>query len=330
MDVITFGEAMIRLTPPDFKRIEQTDQFEANPGGAELNVAVGLSQLGCQSQWISKLPDNGPGRLIIGQAQAMGVDVHSVIMEKTGRVGLYYYEKGSAPRPSSVLYDRTGSCFAHSVRKDYDYTKVKRAKWFHTSGITPGLSSTCAEATLEFLKQAKLAKLTTSYDLNFRKKLWSEKKAQQIQQPMMEYVDILISTEEDIERVFKIKSSPNDYLKICEELKEKFNFKLIAITIRDNISVWKNRWSAVLFNAEKNQLLNSRQYEVEIVDRIGAGDSFSAGLIYSLLLKKSYQTALDFAVAFSALKHTIPGDFNLATREEVERLLNSSNLRVQR
>ncbi len=329
MDVITFGEAMIRLTPPDFQKIEQCTQLMVNAGGAELNVAVALSRLGIKTAWASRLPENPLGTLIENKAREHNVNTEYIIHDKAGRAGIYFYQKGTSPRPSSIFYDRAFSSFANINKNDFNYEKIlKRTKWFHTTGITPALGRGCAEAVFQFLKTAKQLNCMTSYDLNFRKKLWSEEEAQEIQEKYMKYVDILISTEEDIERVFKIKDQKSNYHKISEKLINKFKFKIVCITIRENISVWKNNWKAVLFDGK--QFYSSDKWEVEITDRIGAGDSFTAGLIYSLLTKKSFKEALNFATAFSALKHSIPGDFNLTTKEEVEQLLQNKNLRVQR
>ncbi|MBU1077659.1 MAG: sugar kinase [Spirochaetes bacterium] len=328
-DVITFGEAMIRLTPPGFQKIEQSDKLKINAGGAELNVAVALSRLGSSSGWVSCLPENPLGNMISNKAREHNVLTDHIVWEKEGRAGLYFYEMGASPRPSSVLYDRAHSCMSGLDHKKLNYEKIlKNAKWFHTTGITPALGDGCRKAVSEFLKRAKELKLTTSYDLNFRKKLWTEETAQKVQEEMMKDIDILISTEEDIERVFKIKDPQSNYHNISKKLIDKFKFKIVCITIRENISVWKNNWSAVLFDGK--DFLESDKYEVEVVDRIGAGDSFTAGLIHSLLSGKPHKEALNFAVAFSALKHSIPGDFNLATKEETENLLKNKNMRVQR
>jgi len=340
-DVVTFGEAMIRLTPPHFQRLEQATSLDVQIGGGELNVAVGASRLGLASAWVSRLPKNALARLMENRVKQMGVDTSQIIWANEGRLGLYFVEFGAAPRPSSVLYDRAQSAISAIQPGEVDWQRVLAgAKWFHTSGITPALSDSAAAVTLEALKAAKRAGATVSYDLNYRGKLWTPDKAQAIQEPMMEYVDVLMTTEEDTKVVFKITASGDaddksfaqvsseTYKDVARRLQEKFKFKAVAITLRENPLVWRNTWTAVAY--ADGRYFDDVKYELEIVDRLGGGDSFSAGFIYGCLTKKSYADAVRYGNAFSALKHSIPGDFNWATLQEVENLLKGTSLRVAR
>jgi 2-dehydro-3-deoxygluconokinase len=341
VDVVTFGEAMIRLVPPNFQRLEQTSSLDVQIGGGELNVAVGVSRLGLKSTWVSRLPKNALGRLLENRVRQAGVDTSHVVWAEQGRVGLYFVEFGAAPRASSVLYDRAHSAISAIQPREVDWQKVlEGAQWFHTSGITPALSDSAAQVTREALAAAKQAGLRVSYDLNYRSKLWSPEKAQAVQEPLMEYVDVLITTEEDTSVVFKIKAegktdgkgftsvSAQSYQEVARRLQEKFKFQAVAITLRENPLVWRNTWTAIAYADGK--FYDDVKYELEIVDRLGGGDSFSAGFIYGVLVKKSYEAAVRYGNAFSALKHTNPGDFNWATLAEVESLLKGASLRVAR
>ena len=340
-DVVTFGEAMVRLVPPHFERLEQTRSLDVQIGGGELNVAVGTSRLGLKSTWVSRLPKNALGRLLENRVRQTGVDTSHLIWSDDGRVGLYFVEFGAAPRPSSVLYDRGHSAISAIRPGEVDWKKVLAgAKWLHTSGITPALSDSAAAVTREALKAARESGATVSYDLNYRAKLWSPEKAQAVQEPLMEFVDVLITTEEDTGVVFKIEAegrtdargfkevTADPYKDVARRLQEKFRFKAVAITLRENPLVWRNTWTAIAYADGK--FYEDVKYELEIVDRIGGGDSFSAGFIYGSLVKKSYEAAVRYGNAFSALKHTIPGDFNWATLQEVETLLKGASLRVAR
>lgn len=325
-DVVTFGEAMLRLSPPDFKRLEQTNLFDAQVGGGELNVAAGVARLGLKSAWVSKLPDNPIGLMIRNKTREQGVDTSYVIFSKEGRAGIYFMEFGSTPRASKVVYDRANSSISMVRPGEVEWKNVlKGAKLFHTSGITPALSSSAAEVTMEALKEAKKQNVIVSYDLNYRAKLWNEEEANRVQTPMMDYVDILITTEEDTYRVFKIKE--NNYEEVAKKLVEKFKFKIVAITLRGDISVLKNTWTAIAYADGK--IYKDKTYEVEIVDRVGAGDSFSAGFIYGYLTA-DIEKGVKYGVAFSALKHSIPGDLNWSTKEEVEAQIKGAGLRISR
>ena len=340
-EVVTFGEAMVRLSPPNFQRLEQTSSLDVQVGGGELNVAVAVSRLGLSSAWVSKLPENALGRLIRNKAREQGVDTSLIVWSKQGRAGLYFMEFGASPRASSVLYDRSFSAITQITPGEVNWQKVfAGAKWFHVSGITPALGQSVAAVTAEALKLAKAAGLLTSYDLNYRSKLWTDKEAQACQEPMMENVDVLITTEEDTKVVFKIaadnedqdekftKVSADSFKIVAQKLQEKFKFKIVAITLRENPSVWKNNWTAIAYSNGK--FYSDKSYEVEIVDRVGAGDSFSGGFIYGYIASQNVETALKMGNAYSAIKHSIPGDLNWATRAEMESVMKGSGLRVAR
>jgi 2-dehydro-3-deoxygluconokinase len=338
-DVVTFGEAMVRLSPPSFQRLEQTSSLDVQVGGGELNVAVAVSRLGLSAIWISRLPENALGRLIRNKAREQGVDTSHIIWSKEGRAGLYFMEFGASPRASSVLYDRAYSAISQIKPGEINWPAVfAGARWFHVSGITPALSHSAAAVTAEALKSAKAAGLQTSYDLNYRSKLWTDKEAQACQEPMMEYVDMLITTEEDTKVVFKIsiaaedekftKVSAESYKVVAQKLQERFNFKVVAITLRENPSVWKNNWTVIAYS--NGRFYSDKTYEVEIVDRVGAGDSFSGGFIYGYLTSGDVETALKIGNAYSAIKHSIPGDLNWATKVEMESVMKGGGLRVAR
>jgi len=339
-DVVTFGEAMVRLSPPGFQRLEQAASLDVQVGGGELNVAVAVSRLGLSSAWISKLPENGLGRLVRNKAREQGVDTSQIVWSKEGRAGLYFMEFGASPRASSVLYDRSFSAISQIQPGEVNWSKAfTGAKWFHVSGITPALSHTAAAVTAEALRAAKAAGVQTSYDLNYRSKLWSDKEAQACQEPLMEYVDVLITTEEDTKVVFKITSgdetdekftkvSAESFQVVAQKLQQKFKFKVVAITLRENPSVWKNKWTVIAYSQGK--FFNDRSYEVEIVDRVGAGDSFSGGFIYGYLTTGDIDAALKIGNAYSAIKHSIPGDLNWATKAELDAVMTGGGLRVAR
>jgi len=326
-DVVTFGEAMVRLSPPNFQKLEQARNLDLQVGGAELNVAVGVNRLGMKSAWVSKLPKNGLGYLIRNRIQEAGVDCSHIVWSDKGRAGLYFVEFGSSPRASSVLYDRAYSSISTIQRGEIDWTRIfSGSKHFHISGITPALSASASEVAVEAMKAAKKEGLTVSYDLNYRKKLWSPADAKKIQEPMMADVDILITTEEDTNVVFGIKEK--DYEAVAGKLAQTFGLKIVAITLREDLSVWKNNWTAIAY--QEGKLFRDKKYEVEIVDRVGAGDAFTSGLLYGWLRLKDVQKGIQYGNAFAALKHTLPGDFNWSTMEEVEALLKGGGLRISR
>lgn len=336
MDLVTFGEAMVRLTPPNFQRLEQATSFDACVGGGELNTAVVAARLGVASRWVSRLPDNALGRMIANCAREQGVDGR-IEWTADDRAGLYFAELGAAPRASSVLYDRASSAISRVAPATIDWNRAfDGARWFHVSGITPALSESAALVTAEALRAAKSAGLTVSYDLNYRSKLWSPTQARSVQEPFMEYVDVLITTEEDTRVVFGIGEAPGGYEHLSAEpydevartLADRFDLQAVAVTLRENPLVLLNSWSAIVM--AEGELHRAPRYQVEVVDRIGAGDAFSGGLIVARLENRGWDEAVRFATAASALKHSIPGDFCLVTRHEVDQLLRGPNLRVSR
>ena len=342
-DVVTFGEAMVRLTPQNDLRLEQARGLDVSVGGGELNVAVGVARLGFRSAWVSRLPYNAMGRMVVGKAREQGVDTAHATYVKEGRCGIYFLEQGASPRAAAVLYDRADSAISKIRPGDVDWSAVlEGAKYFHVSGITPALSKTAADTTREAMAAAKAAGCVVSYDLNYRGKLWSPAEARDCQEPLMQLVDILITTEEDTRVVFGIeapkgadekfeKVDASGYHAVAEQLAERFNFNSVAITLRQNRSVWFNDWWGLFYDFGNKKHFEAPKIAVEIVDRVGAGDSFAAGLLSALLIKPGdYDHAIRFAVAASALKHSIPGDFNIITRAEVETLMKGGGLRISR
>lgn len=315
--VVTFGEAMLRLSPPYFQRIEQANNFLVEVGGAELNVAVALQRLGLKTAWVSKLTDNPLGRIIINRAKGLGVNVDNVIWTKDHRVGLYFLEFGALPRPSSVIYDRKYSAINSIKKGEVDWRKVFRGcSVFHTSGVTPALSNNTKELTIEAIKAAKKAGCKVSFDINYRRNLWSVDEASKCIKELVPYIDILITTKEISNIVLGVKS--NNHGEIAKALYDEYGFEVVVLTIREILTVWKNNWTAIAYANDK--LYKDRKYELEIVDRLGGGDSFTAGFLYGYL-KKDVQTGLYYGNALSALKHSIPGDLNYSTLKEVERLI---------
>lgn len=345
-DLVTFGEAMIRLTAPEFMRLEQVNSLAITAGGAEMNVAVNASQLGLKTAWVSRLVDNWSGHYIRNKGQELGVDMSNILwvdFDGVGfeRNGFYHLEMGAGPRASSVTYDRGHSAISKVNLGEIDWQSIfKDSRWFHLSGITPALSQSAAAVSAEALQAARAAGVKTSYDLNFRSKLWSAEEAQAANRPMMEHVSVLIGNEEDFEKSLGFaadgatdsysKLEPESYKEVASRVKEAFpNIEMIGTTLRDAKTGWLNDWRTLLFDGEEFYL--SRIYEnLELVDRVGGGDSFSSGLIYSLLNEKSPQDAVDFAGGYSALAHTFPGDFNWATEAEAEKAMQAGSVRISR
>jgi 2-dehydro-3-deoxygluconokinase len=325
--VITFGEAMLRLSPPAFHRLEQARTFEIKVGGAELNTAVALVRLGRSAYWVSRLTDNPLGRLLVHHVQETGVGTDYILWTTEDRVGLYFLEFGAAPRASSVVYDRKGSAIANIRPGMVPWEKIFReASWFHVTGITPALSPTAAETTREAITAARQANVPVSIDLNYRAKLWSAEEAHRWMHGFVQQAQVLVTTEEDANKVLRIEGT--DYATVARRIAETYpNLQVVAITLRENPLVWRNSWTAIAYAGGK--LYQTRTYEVEIVDRLGAGDAFAAGLIHGLL-DGDVQKGLDWGVAISALKHSIPGDFAWVTPAEVESLLRSPQLRISR
>ena len=326
-DLVTFGETMIRLSPPNFQRLEQTNSLDVNVGGAEFNVAVAAQRLGLKCSYVTRLTDNPLGRMIVNKAREHGVDVSHVVWTKEDRVGLYFVEFGASPRASSVLYDRAHSAMARIKPGEVNWNTIfAETKAFHTTGITPALSSSAAEATKEAVRKAKEKGVLVSIDLNYRARLWSPEEARQVMTELVSQADILITTEEDAERVFGVKES--SFEKVAERLNQIFkNLKVVAITIRETPSVWRNTWTALAYS--KGKVFRAPVFDVEIVDRVGAGDAFAGGFLYGYLTK-DVETGLQYGVALSALKQTNPGDLVWATKEECERVLAGAGLRIVR
>lgn len=325
-DVVTLGEVMVRLSPPYFRRLEQATSLEVSVGGSELSVAIGVSRLGLKSAWVSRLPLNPLGFMIRNKAREQGVDTSHIVWSKNDRAGLYFVEFGASPRGSKVLYDRKDSAMSRIKVGEVDWKNVlKETRLFMVSGITPALSESAREVVKKAVKEAKKAGCKVAMDLNYRAKLWSEKKANECMTSLMEDTDLLFTTEEDTFRVFAIKGK--DYQEVARKLDERFGFEVVAITLRDNISVWKNRWTAIAYS--KGKIYKTKTYELEIVDRLGGGDSFTAGCIWGYL-QGDLQKGVDYGVAFSALKHSIPGDINWTDIEEVESQVRGGTLRISR
>ena len=337
--IVTFGEIMLRLAPNNYLRFVQTDQFEATYGGGEANVAVSLANYGMDAAFVTKLPDHEIGQAAINSLRRFGVDTTKIV-RGGDRVGIYYCEKGASQRASKVIYDRAGSSICKATTADFDWSAIfEGVDWFHFTGITPALGDNVADICLEALKEAKNRGISVSCDLNYRKKLWSREKAGEVMGKLMPYVDVCIANEEDAADVFGIKASDTDvttgkvnhegYKEVAEKLAERFGFKAVAITLRSSISANDNDWAAMLY--KDGNYYFSKTYHMHIVDRVGGGDSFGGGLIYSMLSGKENQDIIEFAVAASCLKHSIEGDVNMVSVDEVEKLATGDGSgRVQR
>lgn len=325
-DVVTFGEAMVRLAPPHFQRLEQARSLDVEVGGAELNTAVGLARLGRSAAWVSRLPDGPLGRLVANRVREAGVSDRFVRFAPDSRCGLYFLEFGAAPRASSVLYDRKDSAAAGVQLGMFDWPAIfAGARWFHVSGITAALSVWAAEVVDEAVHAAKAAGLTVSIDLNYRSKLWGRERAAHVMALLLPVCDVLLASEADAELLFGVTG--DDFTEVAEGLVEKFGVKTVVGTRREADLVWKNRLAAVGYSAGRT--VESAWYEVEIVDRLGAGDALAAGVIHGLL-DNDLKKAIDYGAALGALKHTIPGDLAWVTRDEVEAVLRGEGLRVRR
>ena len=337
--IVTMGELMLRLSTKDLMRIVQADTFLATYGGGEANVAVSLANYGHEAYFISKLPKHEVGQAALNSLRRYGV--HTDFIARGGnRIGIYYLETGASMRPSKVIYDRAGSSISEAVPADFDFDAIFRGvDWFHWSGITPALSDSCVDCLTQALKAAKRAGVTVSCDLNFRKKLWTSEKAQSVMRPLMQYVDVCIGNEEDAEMclgfrpdadVAKGQTNAEGYKHIFAAMQQQFGFRYVVSTLRESFSATHNGWKAMIYDG--SEYCVSRSYDINpIIDRVGAGDSFSAGIIHGLISGMTQRDALEFAVAASALKHTIPGDVNLVSLEEVKSLVEGNgNGRVQR
>ena len=340
--IISFGEIMLRLSTPGFTRFVQADNYNAVYGGGEANVAVALANYGMESFFVSKLPKHEIGQGAVNSLRKFGVK-EDYLVRGGERVGIYFLETGASQRPSKVVYDRANSAISLATTDEFDWENIfKNTDWFHWTGITPALSKNAQQAVKDACIEAKKQGVTISCDLNFRKKLWTTEEAQAVMNPLMEYVDVCIANEEDAEKSLGMKSAETNienaelneagYFKLANELKEKYSFSTVAITLRESFSASRNGWSALLLDEKEcNNPYRSKRYDIQIVDRVGGGDSFASGLIYGLLEKENSKDALEFAVAASCLKQTIVGDFNLVTTEEVEKLISSGGSgRVER
>ena len=330
MKVVTFGELMLRLAPNGYYRFFQNDQMQATFGGGEANVAVSLANYGLDSVYVTKLPKHAIGQGAVDSLRYFGVDT-SKIVRGGNRVGIYYLEKGASQRGSVCIYDRAHSAIAEASVKDFDWDNIfEGADWFHFTGITPALGKNVAEICVEACKAAKAHGVKISCDLNYRGKLWTREEARETMTELAKYIDVCISNEEDAKDVFGIEAEDTDiyggklnhegYKSVAKQLADTFCFEKVAITLRTSISANDNDWAGMLYDG--TNYCFSKSYHLHIVDRVGGGDSFGGGLIYSLLSGKSSQDAIEFAVAASALKHSVEGDYNRVSVSEVEKLAN--------
>ncbi len=337
--VVTFGEIMLRLAPNGYYRFFQNDQMQATFGGGEANVAVSLANFGFDAAFVTKLPSHAIGQAAVDSLRYFGVDT-SEIVRGGERVGIYFLEKGASQRGSVCIYDRAHSSIQTADKADFNWDKIfEGADWFHFTGITPALGENLVEICKEACIAAKNRGVKISCDLNYRGKLWTREQARAAMTELCKYVDVCISNEEDAKDVFGIEAENTDiyggkldkegYKSVAKQLADKFGFEKVAITLRSSISANDNDWAAMLYDGENYCF--SKEYHLHIVDRVGGGDSFGAGLIYSLLMGKDSQSAIEFAVAASALKHTIEGDFNRISVSEAEKLAGGDGSgRVQR
>ncbi len=337
--IICFGEIMLRLAPEGYLRFAQADSYGAVYGGGEANVSVSLANYGMDAAFVTKLPTHEIGQAAVNSLRKFGVNTDKIV-RGGARVGIYYLEKGASMRPSKVIYDRAYSSIATAERADFNWDEILNgAEWFHFTGITPALGDNVAEICLDAVKACRAKGIKVSCDLNFRKNLWTTEKAGKVMGELVKYVDVCIANEEDAEKVFGIKADSTDvdsgklnhegYKEVAKKLADTFGCEKVAITLRTSISANDNNWAAMLYDGEGYYF--SKEYPIHIVDRVGGGDSFGGGLIYSIMNGFDSQRTIEFAVAASALKHTIEGDFNLVSVTEVEALLKGGTSgRVQR
>ena len=337
--VVTMGEIMLRLSTNGYKRFVQSDNFDVVYGGGEANVAVSLANYGEEAYFVTKLPTHEICQCAVNSLRQLGVNTDYVV-RGGNRVGIYFLETGASMRPSKVIYDRANSSIAEAKAEEFDFDKIfEGADWFHFTGITPALGKEAQKLTEAALIAAKKHGVTVSCDLNYRKKLWTPEEAKACMTNLMQYVDVCIGNEEDAEKCLGFKPGKTDvvsgdlkldgYKDIFQKMRDKFGFKYIATSLRESYSASDNGWSALAYDG--SEFYSSKKYEVRIVDRVGGGDSFSGGFIHGMLKYGDFKKALEFAVAASALKHTIPGDFNLVSESEVETLMNGdASGRVQR
>ena len=340
--IVTMGEIMLRLSTPGNEKFMQADEFDVCYGGGEANVAVSLANYGHDAEFVTKVPANPIGECAVAALRKMGVQTKNIA--KGGeRLGIYFLETGAAMRASNVVYDRAHSSISTAKAEDFDFDAIfDGCDWFHFTGITPAVSDAAAELTEAALKAAKAKGVKVSCDLNFRKKLWTSEKAQKVMTNLMQYVDVCIGNEEDAEKVLGFKPGNTDvtsgelelagYKDIFEQMVAKFNFEYVISSLRVSHSASDNGWSACIYSRDTKEFYHSREYRISpIVDRVGGGDSFAGGTICGFMDGKDFKAALEFGVAASALKHTIPGDFNMVSRSDVDNLVGGDGSgRVQR
>ena len=339
--IITFGELMLRLQPYNYERFVQCDHVEFTFGGGEANVAVSLANYGMDAVYVTKLPAHSIGQAAVNSLRRYGVDT-SKIVRGGDRVGIYFNEKGASQRGSVCIYDRAHSAIQLASAEEFNWDEIfAGADWFHFTGITPALGENMVQACLDACKAAKARGIKISCDLNYRGKLWTRAQAREAMTKLCQYVDVCISNEEDAKDVFGIEAEATNiyagelnhegYKSVAKQLADKFGFEMVAITLRESHSAFDNGWSAMLYNVAEDKYCFSKKYMLHIIDRVGGGDSFGGGLIYSLLTGKDTQSAVEFAVAASALKHSIEGDYNMVTVAEVEKLAGGDGSgRIQR
>lgn len=337
--VVSFGEIMMRLNPQGYLKLRQAQSLQVSFAGGEANVAVSIANFGMKSEFVTKLPDNDLGHMAEQELRKYQVDTENIVYGGP-RLGVYYVEKGASQRPSKVLYDRANSSIALAQRNDFNWERILNGcNWFHFTGITPALGNNCAEICEDVLKICKKNQITVSCDLNFRKKLWSEEKANEVMGKLMQYVDVCIANESDAADVFGIKAEGSDvtkgelsqdgYVSVAKQLSERFGIKTVAITLRKSLSASVNKWGGMLYQNGNSYF--SPEYTIQIVDRVGGGDSFAGALIYALNSEYPLQKAVNFAAAASCLKHTLEYDFNLVSLQDVNSLMQGNGSgRVQR
>ena len=341
MKIVTFGEIMMRLNPEGYTRFVQAERFEASYAGGEANVAVSLANFGQDAAFVTKLPANPLGEAARNAVRRFGVETKDIVWGGP-RLGVYFVEKGASQRASKVVYDRAGSSIALARRGDFDWAKIlKGVRWFHFTGITPALGGDLPVICLDALKWCRAHRITVSCDLNYRGKLWTKAEAGACMEKLVPYVDVLIANEADAADVFGIVGKGSDvergrldkagYVSVAEQLIARFGCKKVAITLRTSLSAFDNLWAGMFYDAKAKKAVFSTEYKLHIVDRVGGGDSFGGGLIYALATGRGPQASIDFAVAASALKHSIEHDFNLVSVAEVEALAAGNGTgRVQR
>jgi len=323
-DVVSLGEAMLRLSPPNFMRLEQANSFDVNVGGTELNTIVGLARFGLKTAWVTKLVKGPLGRLVVNKAREHGVDTSHVVWANEGRVGIYYLELGATPRASEVFYDRKDSAISKLVPGEVNWPAVlKDSKLFLTSGITTALSPTCREAAIEAINVAKKLGCKICFDINYRAKLWSPEEAKDCLSKILDKVDILVTTQFDTEDVFGYKGSYED---IAKQLKDRFGCSVVAITLREVRTVLIGGWTSI---ALADKLYRGKTYDVEIIDRVGSGDAYTAGFVYGYLTG-DVEKAVAYGDALAALEHSVPGDLSWFTEDEVKKQIKAVGYKIQR